>query len=318
MGRLLALIVAGVAAKEERVTWDEAKCVMEGKSMAMMGDSISRDCYYVFNEFIETGKTYKIDGSNYEDMGESGDSDDDESWTDWKRFSFVKEHHRVYFRKEFEDIDASSEFWFQQKAWSDSSDTGGKDSLADIAKDVAKANYALVNSGWWDLKEDDDADRYCGEDFGKDDCEKDYKADLGKLADQILTKVDVGLFRETSCCGEDGEKWIDAIEDMNKAAKDVMDQKGVGIVEVYDLYDKNNIDDHTTDGKHADPDMCLDWFSIALRKIDAAQDNVCMAQCMIPEGCGKGKKNKKKKPKKKKKGKKNKKAKKNKKKKAKK
>ena len=52
--------------------------------------------------------------------------------------------------------------------------------------------------------------------------------------------------------------------------------------------------------------------------IDAAQDNVCMARCMIPEGCGKGKKNKKEKPKKKKKGKKKKKAKKNKKKKAKK
>ncbi|KAH8076716.1 hypothetical protein JL721_740 [Aureococcus anophagefferens] len=204
------LCVAAVASAADEVSWDEAKCVMEGKSIAFMGDSISRNCFYVFNKFLDTGEI---------------------EWTDWERFSFVKESHRCYFKKEFDDIDATSEFWFLQKAWSDRSDTDGEQSVADIAGDVAKADIAVINSGWWDLKEDDDADRYCGDDFGKDDCEKDYKASLEKLVDNILSKVDVPLFRETSCCGEDdGEKWIDAIEDANDAAKEVMGAAGVGVV----------------------------------------------------------------------------------------
>jgi len=134
----------------------------------------------------------------------------------------------------------------------------------------------VINSGWWDLKEDDDADRYCGDDFGKDDCEKDYKASLEKLVDNILSKVDVPLFRETSCCGEDdGEKWIDAIEDANDAAKEVMGAAGVGVVEIYDNYDSKDIDDHTTDGKHPDPDACRRWFDEILPMIDAKQGSGC-------------------------------------------
>ena len=134
----------------------------------------------------------------------------------------------------------------------------------------------MINSGWWDLKEDDDADRYCGDDFGKDDCEKDYKASLEKLVDNILSKVDVPLFRETSCCGEDdGEKWIDAIEDANDAAKEVMGAAGVGVVEIYDNYDSKDIDDHTTDGRHPDPDACRRWIDEILPMIDAKQGTGC-------------------------------------------
>ena len=247
----------------------------------MMGDSVSRDCYYVFNEFLESGKTYKVDG-NYEALGEKGDYDDDETWTSWKRFGFVKEQHRIYFKKDFDDIGASSEFWFLQKAWSTSKTTGGKDSAEDIAGDVAKNDIALINSGWWDLKEDDDADRYCGKDFGKDDCEKDYLDDIEHLADEILTKVDVGLFRTTSCCGEDKDRWVDAIEDMNDAMKDLMADKGVGVVDIYDRYKYKNIDDYTTDGKHADPDECLEWFSIAFRMIDEAYGTNCFGDQVPP------------------------------------
>ena len=269
------LCVAAVAAAVDEVSWDEAKCVMQGKSIAFMGDSISRNCYYVFNKFLDTGEKYDID-DDYEKMGEDGDHDDDSEWTDWERFSFVKESHRCYFKKDFDAIDATSEFWFLQKAWSDRSDTDGEQSVADIAGDVAKADIAVINSGWWDLKEDDDADRYCGDDFGKDDCEKDYKASLQKLVDNILSKVDVPLFRETSCCGEsDGEKWIDAIEDANDAAKEVMGAAGVGVVEIYDNYDSKDIDDHTTDGKHPDPDACRRWFDEILPMIDAKQGTGC-------------------------------------------
>jgi len=269
------LCVAAVASAADEVSWDEAKCVMQGKSIAFMGDSISRNCFYVFNKFVDTGEMYDID-DDYEKMGEDGDYDDDSEWTDWERFSFVKESHRCYFKKDFDAIDATSEFWFLQKAWSDRSDTDGEQSVADIAGDVAKADIAVINSGWWDLKEDDDADRYCGDDFGKDDCEKDYKASLEKLVDNILSKVDVPLFRETSCCGEDdGEKWIDAIEDANDAAKEVMGAAGVGVVEIYDNYDSKDIDDHTTDGRHPDPDACRRWFDEILPMIDAKQGSGC-------------------------------------------
>ncbi|KAH8075012.1 hypothetical protein JL721_996 [Aureococcus anophagefferens] len=225
-----AFFLASVASAADKVSWDEAK-------------------------FVDTGKTYKVDG-NYEKMGEKGDYDEDSVWTDWKRFSFVKESHRVYFKKDFDDIDATSEFWFLQKAWFDDDDTK-QENVADIAGDVAKADIAVINSGWWDLKEDDDADRYCGGNFGEDDCEKDYKASLEKLVDNILSKVDVPLFREISCCGEDDEGWIDAIEDANDVIHDVMGDAGVGVVEVYDNYGYEDLDDYTTDGKHADPDECL-------------------------------------------------------------
>ena len=269
------LCVAAVASAADEVSWEEAKCVMQGKSIAFMGDSISRNCFYVFNKFVDTGEMYDID-DDYEKMGEDGDYDDDSEWTDWERFSFVKESHRCYFKKDFDAIDATSEFWFLQKAWSDRSDTDGEQSVADIAGDVAKADIAVINSGWWDLKEDDDADRYCGDDFGKDDCEKDYKASLEKLVDNILSKVDVPLFRETSCCGEDdGEKWIDSIEDANDAAHEVMGAAGVGVVEIYDNYDSKDIDDHTTDGRHPDPDACRRWFDEILPMIDAKQGSGC-------------------------------------------
>jgi len=275
-----AFLLASVASAADKVSWDEAKCVMEGKSIAFMGDSVSRDCYYVFNKFVDTGKTYKVDG-NYEKMGEKGDYDEDSVWTDWKRFSGVKESHRVYFKKDFDDIDATSEFWFLQKAWFDDDDTK-KENVADIAGDVAKADIAVINSGWWDLKEDDDADRYCGDDFGKDDCEKDYKASLEKLVENILSKVDVPLFREISCCGEDDKGWIDAIEDANDVIHDVMGDAGVGVVEVYDNYGYKDLDDHTTDGKHADPDECLRWFDEVFRMADAKQGTGCFGDAPAP------------------------------------
>ena len=55
------LCVAAVAAAVDEVSWDEAKCVMKGKSIAFMGDSISRNCFYVFNKFVDTGEMYDID-----------------------------------------------------------------------------------------------------------------------------------------------------------------------------------------------------------------------------------------------------------------
>ncbi|KAH8067383.1 hypothetical protein JL720_12422 [Aureococcus anophagefferens] len=226
------LCVAAVASAA--VSWEEAKCVMEGKSIAFMGDSISRNCFYVFNKFLDTGEI---------------------EWTDWERFSFVKESHRCYFKKEFDDIDATSEFWFLQKAWSDRATRTASNPSRTSPGGAAKADIAVINSGWWDLKEDDDADRYCGDDFGKDDCEKDYKASLEKL--------------------DDGEKWIDAIEDANDAAKEVMGAAGVGVVEIYDNYDSKDIDDHTTDGKHPDPDACRRWFDEILPMIDAKQGSGC-------------------------------------------
>ena len=141
---------------------------------------------------------------------------------------------------------------------------------------------AVINSGWWDLKEDDDADRYCGRNFGKDDCEKDYKASLEKLVENILSKVDVPLFREISCCGEDDKGWIDAIEDANDVIHDVMGDAGVGVVEVYDNYGYKDLDDYTTDGKHADPDECLRWFDEVFRMADAKQGTGCFGDAPGP------------------------------------
>ena len=329
-----AFFLASVASAADKVSWDEAKCVMEGKSIVRIRDferfngrfpeidfvadepkphapragvhgglrlarlllrlqqaraprpgpsaraAVEPSDARAARRFVDTGKTYKVDG-NYEKMGEKGDYDEDSVWTDWKRFSGVKESHRVYFKKDFDDIDATSEFWFLQKAWFDDDDTK-RENVADIAGDVAKADIAVINSGWWDLKEDDDADRYCGRNFGKDDCEKDYKASLEKLVDNILSKVDVPLFREISCCGEDDKGWIDAIEDANDVIHDVMGDAGVGVVEVYDNYGYKDLDDYTTDGKHADPDECLRWFDDVFRMADAKQGTGCFGDAPAP------------------------------------
>ena len=274
MVRVLVALSLARSLAQAAVEWDEAKCVLINKKIAFLGDGITRNCFYVFNHFMESGgEPYDLVDGAWADKGEgSADYDEVALWTDWKRFDFVSERHQVHLKKSFGALDASSEFWFIQSAWSGPEATGGDASLLDIAAAVAANDVVVANSGWWDLKRE--ADRSCGEDFSKDGCDDDYKAALGELATQILSKVDVGLFQTSSCCGEDGDSWVASIDAMNEAMRTVAQDRGIGVVETSDLYTYATAEAFTLSGV-PNPATCLAHVESQLRLIDYEQGSGC-------------------------------------------
>lgn len=274
MVRVLVALSLARSLAQAAVEWDEAKCVLLNKRIAFLGDGITRNCFYVFNHFMESGgEPYDLVDGAWTDKGEgSADYDEVALWTDWKRFDFVSERHQVHLKKTLGALDASSEFWFIQNAWSGPEATGGDASLLDIAAAVAANDVVIANSGWWDLKRE--AARYCGEDFSKDGCDDDYKAALGELARQILSKVDVGLFQTSSCCGEDGDSWVASIDAMNEVMRAVAQDRGIGVVETSDLYTYATAEAFTLSDV-PNPATCLAHVESQLRLIDSEQGSGC-------------------------------------------
>ncbi|KAJ8600250.1 hypothetical protein CTAYLR_001999 [Chrysophaeum taylorii] len=266
---LAALVVACSASTE--VTLSQAQCILSGKKIVFFGDSISRYCYFGLNHFLSTGS---VKSSEYDSKWGSGDNSNDydccegETWTDYAPLS-DDETARQIFYKEFDDFE--TRFYFIQYVWSSDDDTDGETSMEDLASgDVEDFDILVFNQGYWQLKENDDTDQYCGEDWTSE-CEEDYEEDFDEVVDQ-LADGKTFVYRTTTCCGEaDDGLWIDSIDEQNDLATSLASDAGAGIVDANALYDEDDIDDFTFDDTHPNVDTCYVINSLILTEIDSLQ-----------------------------------------------
>ncbi|KAH8059535.1 hypothetical protein JL721_9274 [Aureococcus anophagefferens] len=250
----LAVADAGKKAKGE-YSWDQAKCLFKKRKIVFLGDSNTRFFSFQFATFLEKGE-YRSD--DYDKWGEPGDDYDkeyeDETWTDWSRKSKKSATHAQHLKA-----------WFGEATKEENMD----DIAAKVKKD--KVDIVVMNSGWWDLKgwgEKDYDD--CGEDW-EDDCGDAYERDAArfdptsicardvkKAADEIFSGAKAAVWRDCSCCGDETshEK---SVKRLNAIAKDVMDDRGYPVAEIFDLYGKKDLDDATVDGTHATPEYYHAW-----------------------------------------------------------
>ncbi|KAH8098753.1 hypothetical protein JL720_1716 [Aureococcus anophagefferens] len=285
----LAVADAGKKAKGE-YSWDQAKCLFKKRKIVFLGDSNTRFFSFQFATFLEKGE-YRSD--DYDKWGEPGDDYDkeyeDETWTDWSRKSKKSATHAQHLVKTYDDLDSRHTFFFLQKTWF-GDETTKEENMDDIAAKVKKdkVDIVVMNSGWWDLKgwgEKDYDD--CGEDW-EDDCGDAYERDAArfdptsicardvkKAADEIFSGAKAAVWRDCSCCGDETshEK---SVKRLNAIAKDVMDDRGYPVAEIFDLYGKKDLDDATVDGTHATPEYYHAWTMKIMTGVEAQLKTGCL------------------------------------------
>mmetsp|Transcript_15413 Transcript_15413/g.20411 ORF Transcript_15413/g.20411 Transcript_15413/m.20411 type:complete len:391 (-) Transcript_15413:882-2054(-) len=122
----------------------------------------------------------------------------------------------------------------------------------------------MPNSG-----SDDD----CGADWTSD-CTSAYQSQLSELESNMFNSGAKVVFRETTCCGgrrgDDGEFGYeeDAISEQTDAAEDYFSGSDVTVSEAFDLWDRDDLDDATTDGIHPNLENCLIINKRALKALD--------------------------------------------------
>mmetsp|Transcript_16317 Transcript_16317/g.53142 ORF Transcript_16317/g.53142 Transcript_16317/m.53142 type:complete len:123 (+) Transcript_16317:49-417(+) len=115
-GALMAAVALGDEGDD--MTWEEARCIMTNKRMVFLGDSIQRYCAFGFNYWLEEGE---LPDEEYDsDKWGKNDQDYDErrgqTWTDYSPIT-DRTHHRAWVYKNFDDINAYTEFYFIQNVW---------------------------------------------------------------------------------------------------------------------------------------------------------------------------------------------------------
>ena len=84
MVRVLVALSLARSLAQAAVEWEEAKCVLLNKRIAFLGDGITRNCFYVFNHFMESGgEPYDLVDGAWTDKGE-GSADYDEVTLQYK------------------------------------------------------------------------------------------------------------------------------------------------------------------------------------------------------------------------------------------
>mmetsp|Transcript_22047 Transcript_22047/g.26535 ORF Transcript_22047/g.26535 Transcript_22047/m.26535 type:complete len:863 (+) Transcript_22047:73-2661(+) len=243
------------------VSHDDAKCILENKKIVFLGDSITRFCTFGFNVWLETGELPDEEYKNkWGNSNKDFDCCESQKWTDDAPIS-SNGAHKQWFWKEFDDINARTDFYFIQGAW--------YDAMEDLENELSDYDIIVFNAGLWVLLDE------CGTDW-TDDCADDFQNELGMAADKLF-KNKIAIWRSTTCCGveEDGS-WIPSIESLNDEAKDVLaDENNVGIVNAYELWGYNDLDEDTTDGTHATVQKCFEINSLVLEKINILQGGKC-------------------------------------------
>ncbi|KAH8091613.1 N-acetylneuraminate 7-O(or 9-O)-acetyltransferase [Aureococcus anophagefferens] len=228
------------------VTQDQALCILGGTHVMILGDSISRYFTYQFNNFL-------INGDVAAEFGDEGDGC--LSWGCATEISGV--YSGPYF-----DSGKKVESWYGADTW--------YDDLEDEASEINEGDVLIVNSGWWELKEDDEEDHAsdgCSfsssddvSDFYRDsDCLDSYETDLENLVAGILRYFvndddKAVVWRMTTCCGVDdsdlGNQRIGAIAvgAMNTIADKVMADNGIDTANVYQLSNIANLGTGAGDG----------------------------------------------------------------------
>ena len=167
------------------ITQTQAHCILGGKSVAILGDSISRYFTYTFNHFLEHGVIAAEWGEQNGGCGKwgCGNRADGEAcyvgpyfdcgttWTDGTDRS-GKADHRQHITATIEGGygEIKTTFYFIQDTW--------YDALQTEAAAIKDHDVVIVNSGWWELKEDDDDDHRSDScSFDDDDDVSDFYTD---------------------------------------------------------------------------------------------------------------------------------------------
>lgn len=262
----------------------EAECIMNGKTVAFFGDSITRYCFFGFNYWLDTGNIppdeYDSDTGNYDEDYDDGLVDN--TWTEWHLDAFSNRRHRQWFAKNFPNLNnAYTEFRFIQDAYYDNSVTGSDVSIKDVADIVKDYDYIIYNTGLWNLKEKNDLiDDYCGGEWTSD-CSDYWASMLNSLESEMWSSGATVVWRSTTCCGEEDGN-LPSIEAGNDEAKDLVEGFGHSYVEVYDLWDEDNQEDFLFDSTHPNVDTCNLINRMVLQAIDDANGGLCTGNTLPP------------------------------------
>lgn len=277
------LLAAGAAGQ---ITYDEARCIMEGKTMAFFGDSITRYCTMFFNYWLEEGELqpgdfFEYDGEEWGlyDQDREDCCDSRPTWTDYAPASSNEQHRQLFVKDDFGDAfedQPRTEFRFLQKCYFDDDESDGEPSVESISEEIKDYDFIVFNCGWWNLRDDDDG--YCGLDWD-DDCRERYDDQWDSLDETLFSGDATLIYRGSTCCGDgdaDGE-WAPAIQDQNEQAKERIEQSGGTYVDVFDLFDYDDIlaQTDTFDDTHPSKENCLTINLMVLQAIDAANGSPC-------------------------------------------
>ena len=196
----------------------------------------------ILNDMVARGTLCSLGGSEVANTGLGVLSRAEQAAVEATAEIVANDHY-----KDFDDINARTSFYFIASVWFDD--------LADLA-DTLEADTIVYNQGWWQLK--DCRGTYCGDDFD-DECEANYREDLGQVIDHLFSRATTAVYRTTACCGEEDDDWIDGIEAQNAVAKDVMAAAGVPVADVHGFYGWDDLDAATFDGFHANVATCPLW-----------------------------------------------------------
>ncbi|KAJ8602577.1 hypothetical protein CTAYLR_008775 [Chrysophaeum taylorii] len=279
------------------VSRDQAICVLDGKKVAIIGDSISRYFTWQFNWFLRYGT---LNPEFEETATDSSYYDQNVAWVS-TGYRSQSARHRQNMRSAsnsyFDGVGATIDttFWFIQDTW--------YPDLEDIAPEITSEYDVLIaNSGWWERNSATDLDGNLidGVDctdakmYTDSSCLDAYGADLDSLYDGILASfVDSSskavVFRLSSCCGG-GPYATDAatlegsiaVSAMNAKATQVLTDYGVEVLDVEHLISNVNInvnreddpspdsiarDDRSFDGTHPRAAHDYVWTQMLLWKI---------------------------------------------------
>ena len=84
--------------------------------------------------------------------GECKNSDCRSTWTDYSTRGGNAKHQQE-FSFYFDDLDATSEFFFIKTTWFDDDEWPSGPNMADLAKRLKGYDLIVFNSGWWELKD---------------------------------------------------------------------------------------------------------------------------------------------------------------------
>ena len=289
------------------ITQTQAHCILGGKSVAILGDSISRYFTYTFNHFLEHGVVAAEWGEQNGGCGKwgCGNRADGEAcyvgpyfdcgttWTDGTDRS-GKADHRQHITATIEGGygEIKTTFYFIQDTW--------YDALQTEAAAIKDHDVVIVNSGWWELKEDDDDDHRsdsCSFDDDDDvsdfytdsDCLESYEDDLNDLVESILKFFVVDaekavIWRQVTCCGVnyiDSRQRIGAIAvgAMNAIADKVMADNSIDTVAVYQMSNVVNLISRTFDNFHPRSNQLHVWTQLCLNKIAKQLNKV--DECLV-------------------------------------
>jgi len=255
----------------------EALCVLSGKKVAILGDSISRYFTFTMNYFLEFGVVppeYDEDASDTEWAYVSGSSnvwvptepesigyyDRGEIWgsSDDPRRTGRPTHRQWITATRSDGINSvDTSFWFVQDTW--------YEPLATLSEDTIVPDYdvLVVNSAWWELLDNDDVDpdlddTDCGAEnmYLDEDCLEAYDGELRDgMYDNLLSHFQADgkavVWRTANCCGNsysasevdngDLRRGAVAVAAMNVVADQAMADNRVNVVDVSPMVDAVNV-----------------------------------------------------------------------------